>query len=150
MSYGRPPKDHQFKPGQSGNPSGKKANRASSVDASTPSVFDDIIDELKETLVVRENGRERKISKQRAFIKALVASAIKGDVRAINAVLALARNFSTPTPEATSDDDDIEDHEILESFIERERQRRAREGVPPEASASDLPTPDHKDIDHET
>ena len=145
--YGRPPKRHRFKPGQSGNPTGKKSKRPSGSDTSNPSVFDDVIDELKETLVVRENGRERKISKQRAFIKALVASAIKGDVRAINAVLALARNFSASASDAPSDDDNIEDFEILKSFIERERQRRAREGARPEAPTSDSPNSHHEE-DH--
>ena len=43
----------------------------------------DLLDELREEIPVRENGRERRISKQRAVMKALVAAAITGDMRAI-------------------------------------------------------------------
>ena len=81
------------------------------------------MDELRETIVIRENGRERKISKQRAFIKALVAAAIKSDVRAINAVVACTRNFGTSTEDETPTAVDTEDLDILEAFVTRERKR---------------------------
>jgi hypothetical protein len=94
------------------------------------------MDELQETITVRENGRERKISKQRAFVKSLIASAIKGDVRAINAVVAFARHAVIGASEVRPDDDaDLEDLDILESFVEREHQRRERLKEKPEAKA---------------
>ncbi len=46
----------------------------------------DLIDELGEQIPIRENGRDRKITKQHAFVKALVAAAIKDDMRATNAL----------------------------------------------------------------
>ena len=70
------------------------------------------------------NGRERKISKQRAFIKALVAAAIKSDVRAINAVVACARNFGAGVEDEMPAAVDTEDLDILEAFVTRERKRR--------------------------
>lgn len=114
--YRRPPKSGQFKPGQSGNPKGRKKHVAN--------FKTDLIDELRETITVRENGRERKISKQRAFLKALMALAIKGDIRAINAIVACTRNFGTGSEAPGADDVDIEDLDILENYIDRERQRR--------------------------
>jgi hypothetical protein len=83
--YGRPPKHSQFKKGQSGNPRGRPKG-ASSFKA-------DLAAELQEKLALFENGKERKITKQRAFIKTLTAAAIKKDIRAVNALLACMRYF---------------------------------------------------------
>lgn len=132
IGFGRPPKSGQFKPGQSGNPRGRKAKqKRRHSDGMSPTVADDVIDELGQVLIVRENGREKKISKQRAFVIALVNSAIKGDVRAINAVVALAKNFGATNAENDSSDDDdsvgdLKDLEVLETFVARERARLDR------------------------
>ena len=79
-------------------------------------------------IVIRENGRERKISKQRAFIKALVAAAIKSDVRAINSVVACTRNFGAGVEDEMPAAVDVEDLDILEAFVTRERKRREPDG----------------------
>jgi hypothetical protein len=85
VGFGRPPKHSRFKAGTSGNPRGRPKLR--------PTLKDDFNSELSERLLLRENGRERRLSKQRALIKALMALAIKGNVRAMTAVLASVRNF---------------------------------------------------------
>ena len=69
VGYKHPPAHAQFQPGRSGNPHGRRKN--------VRNFKTDLIEELREQIPIRENGRERKISKQRAFIKALVAAAIK-------------------------------------------------------------------------
>ena len=79
-------------------------------------------------IVIRENGRERKISKQRAFIKALVTAAIKSDVRAINAVVACTRNFDAGIDDEMPEIVDTEDLDILEAFVTRERKRNDPDG----------------------
>jgi hypothetical protein len=79
---------------------------------------------LQETLTLTENGKERRVSKQRAFIKTLTAAAIKKDIRAVNALLACMRYFgvdSEDQPAATVDTDDLE---ILENYLVREKQRK--------------------------
>jgi Family of unknown function (DUF5681) len=116
VGYKRPPKHTRFRPGQSGNSKGRQKN--------SRNFKTDLMDELREMIVIRENGRERKISKQRAFIKALVAAAIKSDVRAINAVVACTRNFSVNTEDERPEEVDTEDLDILEAFVTRERKRR--------------------------
>jgi Family of unknown function (DUF5681) len=115
VGYKRPPKHTRFRPGQSGNPAGRRKN--------VRNFKTDLMEELREIIVIRENGHERKISKQRAFIKAMVAAAIKSDVRAINAVVACTRNFGAGIDEETPDAVDIEDLDILEAFVTRERKR---------------------------
>lgn len=134
VGYRRPPKSGQFKPGQSGNPKGRKKHVAN--------FKTDLTDELRETITVRENGRERKITKQRAFVKALMALAIKGDIRAINALVACTRNFGTGSDPPSVDDIDIEDLDVLENYLGRERQRRVR------TQQSGYAPPDEKPTSH--
>jgi Family of unknown function (DUF5681) len=81
VGYGRPPKATQFKPGKSGNPKGRPKGSLNLVT--------DLAAELSEQITVREDGRTRRLSKQRALIKSLLAKGIQGDVRAAAAILAL-------------------------------------------------------------
>lgn len=97
----------------------------------------DLLEELSEQIPIRENGRERPISKQRAFIKALVAAAIKGDMRATSALVSFCTRL---LGEQTDEDVDAapvaEDIDIIEAFVDRQRkQRRSQktETKPPEA-----------------
>jgi hypothetical protein len=115
VGYKRPPKHTRFKPGQSGNAVGRRKN--------VRNFKTDLMEELREMITIRENGRERKISKQRAFIKALVTAAIKSDVRAINAVVACTRNFGASIEDEAPAPVDTEDLDILEAFVTRERKR---------------------------
>ena len=80
VGYGRPPIEHQFKPGQSGNPRGRPKGGKN--------LKTDLIEELQEQVLVTEGGRKQAIPKQRAMIKSLVARAVGGDVRAATAVIA--------------------------------------------------------------
>ena len=119
VGYKRPPKSSQFKPGQSGNPRGRKKN--------VPNFKTDLTAELRQLIVVRENGRERRITKQQAFIKALMALAIKGDIRAINAIVACTRNFGARAEHAAEDDGfDPEDINILQNYLDRQHQKQVR------------------------
>lgn len=79
--YGKPPKKHQFQKGQSGNPKGRKKG--------TKNLRTDLEEELNESIALTEGGEPKKVSKQRAILKATVAKAIKGDVRATQTILNL-------------------------------------------------------------
>ncbi len=60
----RPPKDTRFKKGQSGNPNGRP-KKISSFRA-------DLAAELQQKLVLVENGKQQRVTKQRAFVKTLL------------------------------------------------------------------------------
>ena len=81
VGYCKPPKHSQFKPGQSGNISGKPKG--------TKNLKTDLLEELGELVQLREGNRDIKISKQRALIKSQVARAIKGDARAASKIIDL-------------------------------------------------------------
>jgi hypothetical protein len=106
VGYKQPPTHLQFQPGQSGNPNGRPKG--------TRNFKSDLRDELSETISFREGNREVSISKQRALIKRLVASAIDGDARSIATLMSFcARAFG-------EDNDDQqqapEDREIVQVF----------------------------------
>jgi len=102
IGYGKPPKSGQFKCGKSGNPKGRPRG---SLKLAT-----DLAAELNEQITVREDGKPRRVSKQRALIKSLMAKALQGDVRANAAVLALYARVITDLPE--DDDSFVEENEL--------------------------------------
>ena|SRR6516162_1156878 len=106
VGYKQPPKGRPFQPGNSGNPSGRPKG--------VRNFKTDMREELSESISIREGGRDISISKQRALIKRLVASAIEGDARAIATLMSFcARAFG-------DDNDDQqqapEDREIVQAF----------------------------------
>lgn len=114
VGYKRPPKHAQYKRGQSGNPTGRRKT--------VGNFKTDLVAELQERIPISENGREIKVTKRRAFVKALVAAAIRGDVRAINALVSLCtRSLGSEDEQDASPT--AEDIDIIEAFIKRERQR---------------------------
>ena len=111
VGHKRPPKEHQFQPGQSGNLNGRPKG--------TRNFKTDLREELSECISIREGDRDISISKQRALIKRLVASAIEGDARSIATLMSFcARAFG-------DDNDDQqqapEDGEIIQAFKRRSK-----------------------------
>ena len=103
LGYRKPPEATRFKPGKSGNPKGRPKGSAN--------LATDLSAELGEQITVREGGRPRRISKQRALIKSLMAKALQGDVRATTALLALYARVISEPPE--DEGRPIEDDELM-------------------------------------
>ncbi len=112
VGYGRPPKHTRFKPGQSGNPRGRPKGARN--------LKTELDEEMNETIKLRENGRERRISKRRAIIKTLVSKTLKGDVRAANTLLNMMMRLADDR-EPTAEFDGLveEDKAIVERFAQR-------------------------------
>jgi hypothetical protein len=111
IGYKKPPKSGQFKRGKSGNPKGRPTG--------SRKLATDLAAELNEQITVREDGKPRRVSKQRALIKSLMAKALQGDVRANAAVLALYARVITDLPDDV--DSVVEENElqILRQFAPR-------------------------------
>jgi hypothetical protein len=120
IGYRRPPTHTRFKPGQSGNPKGRPKHARN--------LKTEFLEELSEVIRVREGDREMKISKQRAFVKALIAAAIKGDIRAASALVSFYRAFGSEPEDAQPPSPTPDDLEILDEFVGREVRRRAAQG----------------------
>lgn len=81
VGYGRPPLQSRFKPGESGNPKGRPKGAVS--------FKSDLLEELSETIAVRQGSGEVRITKQRLIVKKLVAASIDGDPKAASALISL-------------------------------------------------------------
>ncbi len=117
VGYRKPPRHRQFKKGQSGNPKGRPKD--------AKNIKTELAEELQEKIVVREDGKRKVVSKQRAIIKSLEAKALKGDTRAANVLLNLAYKYLLPD-ESQPEERVLppEDKAILENFLARNQQRR--------------------------
>jgi len=73
IGYCNPPVHSQFKPGQSGNPSGRAKGSQN-----LKSLFNKVLDE---EISLREGTDVRKITKAEAIVRGVVVGALKGDAR---------------------------------------------------------------------
>jgi hypothetical protein len=110
VGYGKPPVDTRFGGPRSNRPSRGRVSR---------NLKSDLLDELGERIEVKANGRQVKLSQQRALLKALAVRGIKGDVRAIAKLLDLALKVLGPEHGAAPVVDlTAEDQAILDRFVE--------------------------------
>lgn len=100
IGYGRPPKSSQFKPGQSGNPAGRKRSQ--------PTMVDILRQILNERVEVQINGERKKLKKHELLIRGIVNRAVNGEVRASKQALDLMKEYGLLKPE------DVEHHVVVE------------------------------------
>ena len=107
--YKKPPKEHRFRPGQSGNANGRPKGRKNSA-----TLLCEILDRKIE---VRNGSTIRKISVREAILTRFAESALKGDTK--SAAFLLQRYDGT---EAVQDKADItttpEEQEIIDRYLE--------------------------------
>ena len=139
VGFGKPPKEHRYPKGTSGNLKGRPKG--------AKSLKTDLLEELGETMKVREGGREHRISKQRALIKIQVARALKGNDRAAAKILDLCLKVIGLDGDAADADLPLTEDEraVIEKLGERLRRRA---GVT--ARKTDDKNPDEDDAGGET
>jgi len=115
VGYKKPPKATQFKPGISGNPSGRPKKPVN--------IASELLDELGELTSIRDHGRQIEITKARAIVKEIVRLATAGDLRAATTVLSFTRNQADTADR--SDEPTHSDLDVIDNFVDRELRRRA-------------------------
>lgn len=111
VGYGRPPPEHQFKPGQSGNPKGRPKGRKSEAKM--------IEEVLYKKVAVRGPGGIRKISVYEAILNGVAQDSIKGNTRAAAFLFsryAAAAATGQDASELSADDKAVMD-EFLKDFL---------------------------------
>lgn len=134
VGYRKPPKHTRFKPGESGNKKGRpKGHR---------NFKTDLLEELQEKITIRERGKTKKVTRQRAYVKKLFNDAMGNNARGSNLMLSAIARFHEP--EALDLDVQSElsndDQAILDDFKRRLRKQiesdqdaaAAPEATPPE------------------
>jgi hypothetical protein len=91
VGHRRPPLHSRFKPGRSGNPSGRVKGSKN-----LKTLFHQI---LNEEITLREGGEAKKMTKAEAMMRGLIINALKGDSRSMSTMFRLAelsRQFDEP------------------------------------------------------
>jgi hypothetical protein len=108
VGRGKPPSNSRFKPGQSGNPGGRKRGSRN-----LKTVLEEVLlDEIEMT----ENGRKRTVSLLEALIKRSAQEGLRGDLRAIKDLLDRFERHVGPEPEIV-DEFPEDDKAILQRVL---------------------------------
>lgn len=113
VGYKKPPQRTRFRRGESGNPNGRpkgSKNLATLLEK-----------ELRQRVVVNENGRRRSISKQEAMVKHLVNKALSGDRRLIQLMLEEIRLLENRAASSATAVIDEADQQVMRKLQERLR-----------------------------
>lgn len=110
--YKKPPETGKFKPGRSGNPKGRpKGSRNLKTDLAAIS---------QRAISVRENGKTRRMSQQKAMLLSAYSKAIQGDQKAASNLINLTlRILESAEPSQTSNEVSDADVLIVENFLRR-------------------------------
>ena len=117
IGYKRPPLHTRFRSGMSGNPRGRQKG--------VRNFAADVKRTLEIPVTLSENGKSKRASTQEALILRLREKALKGDARALETLLSLARTHNEDFVGQSQDRSlAVEDQTILDAYIEDELARR--------------------------
>jgi hypothetical protein len=109
VGYGRPPREHQFQPGRSGNPKGRpKGAKGEST------LLREIFQRKIET---RSGGRSRRITVLEGILLRITEDSLKGNTR--SAAFLLNRYAAMVSGELQRPDLSDDDRQVLEAFAQR-------------------------------
>jgi hypothetical protein len=120
VGWGKPPMSTRFQKGQSGNPKGRPRG--------TKNLRTDLMEELQETIVVREGDKTVRMSKQRAMIKTVMTKTLKGDARAILTVIRIIAATGLDTDIGSTGPDQalsIDEKELFQGLVDEVRAEQA-------------------------
>jgi hypothetical protein len=113
VGYGKPPQPSRFRPGQSGNPTGRRKG--------VRNLGTDVRHALTTPVRMSSGGRSRNVSTQQATLMVLRERALNGDARACDRLIELARRFNDGPGEIEAHSLAPEDRAILAAHEEEIR-----------------------------
>jgi Family of unknown function (DUF5681) len=114
VGYGKPPEATRFKPGQSGNPKGRPRGSKN-----LRTLF---AEELLRPVILKENGKTRRVPKAEAIVKQVVNKALVADAKSTIIVLDEMRRLEALADAQDAAAPDIsrpEDQATLQNFFRR-------------------------------
>ena len=121
VGYGKPPRAHQFKAGQSGNPKGRPKGAKNEA-----TILDEL---LNRKIAVRVGGAVRHITVKEAIYHRVAEDSLRGNTKSV--AFLFNRHAAVTSGEPQRSDISDDDQEILEAFAQRLLTQRAIKGVKP-------------------
>jgi uncharacterized protein DUF5681 len=138
VGRGKPPRSSQFKPGQSGNPGGRRKGSRN-----LKTIIRTILDS---EIVLTENGRPRRVQVIEALLLRQVQEGLRGQLRAIESLIDRYERHASQEVE-TAEELPEEDWALLERAMGSSRRRRQSRQDP---AAGDLfDGEDEEDLGHD-
>jgi len=119
VGYGRPPLEHQFKPGQSGNKRGRPKGSKSEA-----TILNEL---LSRKININQNGTTRRISVLEGMLLKFAEDALRGNPKSAAFLLArkqLTESFEQPATATL----DMDDQTVFESFVKELEEKFKRKG----------------------
>lgn len=136
VGRGKPPEHTRFKPGQSGNPKGRRRG--------SRSLRTDVKEALQMPIVIMEGGKKKRISTQIGTVLKLREKALRGDGRALDRLLELAARYNDePIPPSVNEPLTDDDEAILADYRARYAGLDMLTISGASKSESDNPDPEH-------
>ncbi len=112
VGYGRPPVHTRWQKGQSGNPNGRPKKSKN---------LDTLMElELDKVIVVREAGKEKRLTKREAIARRLVHGALAGNARHLEFMFKYMAAQQVPDPFTVTDDDEAELERAVKALLNKE------------------------------
>lgn len=111
VGYGRPPRATRFRPGQSGNPRGRPKGAHN-----TGTIVKDV---LARKVSLNGAGGRRQVAVKEAIVLRMAEAALKGDLKAAAAVLALDARHAPPSEVTGPVASDRDDEALIANFLAR-------------------------------
>jgi hypothetical protein len=108
VGYGRPPRANQFKPGQSGNPKGRKKGVKNEATI--------LLGLLQQQVALNDRGKKRNITLLEAVLRRVIEDGLKGNIKSAAFLLNRYHMHVTGSeagPSQIGDDDKV----VLEAFL---------------------------------
>jgi Family of unknown function (DUF5681) len=107
VGYGKPPRASQFKPGRSGNPTGRPKGSKSEA-----SILQEL---LQHKVALNERGKTRKIILLEAILRKVAEDCLRGNVKSVNFLL--NRYYAAAAGDGAQGDISQDDKAVLETFL---------------------------------
>jgi hypothetical protein len=106
--YGRPPKQHQFKPGQSGNPRGRRKGRKTNA-----TLLREILDRK---IPIRVEGKIRKLSIREVMLTRFAEAGLKGDIKSA-AYLLQRDDLMEAGQQPSNEPSNADEQQIIDAYL---------------------------------
>ena len=111
VGYCRPPKQHQFKPGQSGNPNGRSKGM--------PTLQEVMTKEATKLVKVKQGDKIIHVPKAEALARRVFGLALEGDLAAARLVFQLTATSETSANAGSTEIFELPDNEVITRMLKR-------------------------------